>query len=321
MGTNDRKNPNKTRNKPIATGSMPENKIKAEELNTDAPGKPGKARGLKAKVQSTAETGPALPVINEVKAQNASPETTMEIHHHPQLEHKHKPWKEYLLEGLMIFIAVMMGFIAENIREDITNSQHVKQLTSQLVKDLKSDIIILNVIDSGETQIVKYNDTLISLLQQPLGKVDTRRMQKLVTDSHSMWLFTESTGAISAIKNELHLKQFSNSGIIGLFSEYERQIELLHMDQGINLQYQRIYLDPFITQHFTPANMVASFGNFSGPNAQMRNLTQADLDQLAADMVLIRIISKEMVRDNKAVRKDAVNMLHYVIKQYSLEDK
>jgi hypothetical protein len=53
----------------------------------------------------------------------------------------------------------------------------------------------------------------------------------------------------------------------------------------------------------------------------MRNLTQADLDQLAADMVLIRIISKEMVRDNKAVRKDAVNMLHYVIKQYSLEDK
>ncbi len=56
----------------------------------------------------------------------------MEVQHHPQLEHKHKAWKEYLLEGFMIFIAVMMGFIAENIREDITNREHVKQLTTAI---------------------------------------------------------------------------------------------------------------------------------------------------------------------------------------------
>src|ERR1700730_277299 len=68
-----------------------------------------------------------------------SPETEMEVHHLPQLDHKPKPWKEYLLEGLMIFIAVMLGFFAENIREDITNNEHVRQLTSQLVKDLKTD--------------------------------------------------------------------------------------------------------------------------------------------------------------------------------------
>ncbi len=29
-----------------------------------------------------------------------------------------KSLKEYLLEGLMIFVAVSMGFIAENIREN-----------------------------------------------------------------------------------------------------------------------------------------------------------------------------------------------------------
>jgi hypothetical protein len=43
----------------------------------------------------------------------------MEVHH-PHLAHKEKPWKEYLLEGLMIFLAVSMGFIAENIREHIS---------------------------------------------------------------------------------------------------------------------------------------------------------------------------------------------------------
>src|SRR5665213_2831004 len=65
----------------------------------------------------------------------------MEVHHHPQLEHKPKPWKEYLLEGLMIFLAVFMGFIAENIREKISDHEREKQYMESLVKDLASDTV------------------------------------------------------------------------------------------------------------------------------------------------------------------------------------
>ena len=244
----------------------------------------------------------------------------MEVHHHPQLEHKPKPWKEYLLEGFMIFIAVMMGFIAENIREYITDNEHTRQLTLQLVHDLKADTAQLNYIYLKESQIVTYNDTLFNLLQQPLKSIDNRKIQKLAASSHSMWPFHPSAGAIYAIKNELHLKQFSNSKIISYFSGYERDIELLHTAQDVNLQYQRIYLDPFITRHFTPANMVVAFNHLSLPSAQMRNLTQADIDQLAADMVLIKIVSQEMVRDNRGLEKDAVEMLRYVKSYYHLED-
>src|ERR1700712_5572087 len=62
---------------------------------------------------------------------------TMEVHHHPQLEHKPKPWKEYLLEGLMIFIAVTMGFFAESLREHIANKD--KEIIASLVRDVKKD--------------------------------------------------------------------------------------------------------------------------------------------------------------------------------------
>jgi hypothetical protein len=264
------------------------------------------------------------PIQSEVIELPAAPpqpsNDTMEVHHHPQLDHNPKPWKEYLLEGFMIFIAVMMGFIAENIRESIDNNEHARQLTLQLVHDLKADTAQLNYIWRNETQIIKYNDTLLSLLQQPLEKTDTRQIQKLAANSHSMWPFHPSPGGMGAIKNELHLKQFSNSDIISYFSRYERHIELLHTTQDITLQYQRTYLDPFVTQHFTPANMIAAFSNSSMPNAQMRELTQRDIDQFAADMVLIRLISKEMVTDNRLLMDDAVSMLHYVTKQYHLED-
>ncbi len=37
----------------------------------------------------------------------------MEVHHHPNVEKK--GLKEYILEGLMIFLAVSMGFIARSI--------------------------------------------------------------------------------------------------------------------------------------------------------------------------------------------------------------
>ena len=47
----------------------------------------------------------------------------MEVHHPHHASHR-KNWKEYLLEGIMIFVAVSMGFIAEQIREHIIDRHH-----------------------------------------------------------------------------------------------------------------------------------------------------------------------------------------------------
>jgi hypothetical protein len=63
----------------------------------------------------------------------------MEVHHHPDLHHKGKKWKEYFLEFLMIFLAVTMGFFAENIREHFSDNERVAQLSRQLIQDLKKD--------------------------------------------------------------------------------------------------------------------------------------------------------------------------------------
>jgi hypothetical protein len=61
----------------------------------------------------------------------------MEVHHHPEVEKK--GFKEYILEGLMIFIAVMMGFFAETIREGISDRSKGREYIKSFVQDLKSD--------------------------------------------------------------------------------------------------------------------------------------------------------------------------------------
>src|SRR3569833_2429058 len=100
----------------------------------------------------------------------------MEVHHHPEIEKK--GFKEYLLEGLMIFVAVMMGFIAESVRENITNGEHAKKLTVQLVRDLQNDTTILNKKMLYERTAAKRNDSLFDMLQQPLDKIVRIRLQQ-----------------------------------------------------------------------------------------------------------------------------------------------
>lgn len=71
--------------------------------------------------EPTAETLPANP---------SPPIESMEVHHHPQIEKKNL--KEYLLEGLMIFMAVTMGFFAEKIRENITEHERAGRFSCTL---------------------------------------------------------------------------------------------------------------------------------------------------------------------------------------------
>ncbi|HEY5464391.1 MAG TPA: hypothetical protein VIJ95_14105 [Hanamia sp.] len=47
----------------------------------------------------------------------------MEVHHHPDLHHKKKNFKEYFLEFLMIFLAVTLGFFTESYREQLVERE------------------------------------------------------------------------------------------------------------------------------------------------------------------------------------------------------
>lgn len=68
----------------------------------------------------------------------------MEVHHHPSV-HK-KKFKEFILEFVMIFLAVSLGFIAENIRESITNHEQEKHYIESLINDLKEDTASMHIV-------------------------------------------------------------------------------------------------------------------------------------------------------------------------------
>ena len=63
----------------------------------------------------------------------------MEVHHPHHPTHK-KKWSEYLLEFFMLFLAVTLGFFAENLREHMTEKNKTKELLEVVAKDFEKDM-------------------------------------------------------------------------------------------------------------------------------------------------------------------------------------
>ncbi len=85
----------------------------------------------------------------------------MEVHHHPDLHHKKKKFKEYFLEFLMIFLAVTMGFFAESIREKISdNAKEKKEYIISMIEDAETDTANLQKNIALNTARSKRLDTL-----------------------------------------------------------------------------------------------------------------------------------------------------------------
>jgi hypothetical protein len=83
----------------------------------------------------------------------------MEVHHHPEVEKK--GFKEYLLEGLMIFLAVTMGFFAESLREHISDNNREKEYIRSFAEDLKKDTAALHSSIHRLNNDIKCCDSII----------------------------------------------------------------------------------------------------------------------------------------------------------------
>ncbi len=183
----------------------------------------------------------------------------MELHHHPDLHHKPKKWKEYFLEFLMIFLAVSMGFIAENIRENITNKENEKVYMKSLVEDVKDDISTINYQQKIFDERVILLDSLITLLDAPIITQNTSNLYyyaRLATKSDK---FAGNTRTIDQMKNTGSFKLIKNNEVAELIISYYsiiqqiKQLELSGEEVELN-EYRKIAVQIFNADVFNQIN-------------------------------------------------------------------
>lgn len=71
-----------------------------------------------------------------------------------------KKWSEYLLEFFMLFLAVFLGFVAENVREYFSDKEKGKEYIASLVEELKYDTAQYSKIVHKIELVRPYLDSL-----------------------------------------------------------------------------------------------------------------------------------------------------------------
>ncbi len=144
----------------------------------------------------------------------------MEVHHH---SHHPKKWKEYITEFLMLFLAVSLGFFAENIREQQVEKHREISYLQNVHEDLKLDLINVDIVINSNTKELRAMDTLFQKINNhTITNEDfyyyTRNLLLRTT-------FESSHIGLDQIKSAGGLRMIKNVEIIEGIQEYERQLD------------------------------------------------------------------------------------------------
>jgi hypothetical protein len=126
----------------------------------------------------------------------------MEVHHHASTPPK--KWRHYFWEFLMLFLAVTLGFYAENLREKIIHKEEAKASIRSLLADLQSDLSYLDSILVRNGYSCEMADSLINGLHSDLS------------NTSQIYYFARATTANLGYyySNSKSFEQMKNSGVM-----------------------------------------------------------------------------------------------------------
>jgi hypothetical protein len=161
----------------------------------------------------------------------------MEVHHHPKVEKKN--FKEYFLEFLMIFLAVTMGFFAENIREYISDREKEHVNINSLVKNLSTDSVMVESSVEGIDDVKIRIDTLMQLI----------RSGKYTTEQETLYrLAYQTRGFREFAYSNVTFQQMQSSGSFGLIRNEAIRNDLVNYNNFINTDIRELETRMFETE-------------------------------------------------------------------------
>ena len=172
--------------------------------------------------ETAAETGQQDSTISLIRSPDA---TNMEVHHHPNVEKKN--FKEYFLEFIMIFLAVTMGFFAENIREHFVNkgkeNEYIKSFYEDLSNDERNLPELIAFIRYGQLIPADSLPALLINASTTTRANDIYRFLRMITRQQGINVFI-TRRTIEQLKNAGEMRLITNKQIVDSLVDYYKDI-------------------------------------------------------------------------------------------------
>jgi len=249
----------------------------------------------------------------------------MEVHHHPKVEKKN--FKEYFLEFLMIFLAVTMGFIAENLREHFVERKKEKEYMVSLVRDLRSDVIRINARLSSNTEDIAMADSIFMLFEKEDYTNTSGSMYYLARRLSLRNFFRPNDGTTQQLNYAGGLRLMQNERVVDSIQAYINQtivIEtLIHLEDLEIAEYRKSMNGVFDGIVVNKMN-----GTKANSNLQRLNYNPAliSYDKKSINNVTMQlaIVKGNRLKQQSIMDKllmSAESLIHLIQKEYHLDNE
>ena len=248
----------------------------------------------------------------------------MDTHHPHHVTHK-KKWTEYLLEFFMLFLAVFLGFVAENIREHVVEKDREKQFIQSLVNDITADTSRIRVIINERTKREQKLDSLSYLMNNDSSATNTNRIYFYSTTASRTlsFRFVPNDGTMQQLKNSGALRLIRNHIVVDSIAKYDVSVRNIlkqsELEENIIEDYRLAsaqIFDALVFDRMVDANN----------NVQMLTEKPAllpyqnrDLYSWNYKMYGMKSLNKANRRDARLLLQQAVNLLNTLKEEYHLE--
>ena len=172
----------------------------------------------------------------------------MEVHKHSHHETHKKKWTAYLLEFFMLFLAVFLGFVAENIREERVEHKRAHEFADRLLADLTNDTSWFNKEINRIERQRPHMDEAIQLLIQPVPATDVDVLKKSFSNNINYVSDAKlNTATYNQMRSSGSLRYIHNSELtIALQDYYEVRVP----GATEASQYTKKFFDEYIKSFF-----------------------------------------------------------------------
>jgi len=246
----------------------------------------------------------------------------MEVHHHPHVEKK--KFKEYFLEFIMMFLAVTLGFFAENIREHYSENQKEKEFIRSLIGDLKTDARQLDSIIDQRLAKHRMADSMLIILNSPDLDNYGNQLYFFARSLPRILVFRSNDGTLLQLKNAGNLRLIKNTEAVRRIMLYDERIRNWnHWEDREEFLIQQYY--PFLKTMFDARifeSMVHGM-EISRPagNPHLLIKDKEHIDGLYSQIHFLKNANDfhlELCRQQLALAKET---LDYLQKQYHLKNE
>jgi hypothetical protein len=161
-------------------------------------------------------------------------------------------WTKYIFEFLMIFLAVFLGFLADNFRDEYLEKQEANKLAKSFYEELRSDSIVIASRIDGRIRKEQAIDYMVSFLKDSSLSAESKSLSinfLWATTVRTPIIFKSRTVVLEQLKSSGSVRYFKSDYLQKLIGDLSVVIDYINERQALEASVYKEYIEPIVLNH------------------------------------------------------------------------